>query len=396
MEKKSKRPRQRRADAEKLERKMMMQVDVDVWRIIHQSKSKAKAETAEELLSRDYKTESERISKNSRKYQTATIAEAFEREYGVTLSEQTKQLADFVPPELTLGQVIELKIDSITKNGVLFDSCGHKGSFATRNNLNRYQKFQEFLPTKPLPAKIVEVRSDVVMVDLFSPMVEQFVLPYAKAPWMQYKLENYQPIKVKNLHLVRGGFLGQAVIPNVSNFVGEDYTIEAFIPGSQIVQNTTDDFEQFEGTDVEAFIIAYSPKPYNQGMSLVCSVKNLIKHRGNLRMMQLHKTWCDNEEDWNKVTDMKFEGVVTGIINSSQKCGVFVEVPELEITGMVNISADRLSEYHPGDNIEISIEGFDEKMVYNEAVNQMQHAAPFEIVDGALKTVNVKPVLKLA
>ena len=93
---------------------------------------------------------------------------------------------------------------------------------------------------------------------------------------------------------------------------------------------------------------------------------------------------------------MKFEGVVTGIINSSQKCGVFVEVPELEITGMVNISADRLSEYHPGDNIEISIEGFDEKMVYNEAVNQMQHAAPFEIVDGALKTVNVKPVLKLA
>ena len=90
MEKKSNRPRQRRADAEKLERKMMMQVDVDVWRIIHQSKIKAKAETAEELLARDYKTESERISKNSRKYQAATIAEAFEREYRVTLSEQTK------------------------------------------------------------------------------------------------------------------------------------------------------------------------------------------------------------------------------------------------------------------------------------------------------------------
>ena len=130
-------------------------------------------------------------------------------------------------------------------------------------------------------------------------------------------------------------------------------------------------------------------------MSLVCSVKNLIKHRGNLRMMELHKWWCDNEDNWKNFSEERFDGVVTGIINSSQKCGVFVEVPALEITGMVNVSADSLSGYHPGDEVTVGIDGFDERMVYNDAVGQMQHTAPFEVIDGAIKEVNVKPILKL-
>jgi ribosomal protein S1 len=279
---------------------------------------------------------------------------------------------------------------------VIFDSGNYKAGFTTRNNLYRYERFRKFIPTETLRARVVEVKPDSVMVDMFGPMIEEYVIPRVKHPWLQCKLNDYQPITVKNLHLVRGGFVGQAVIPNITDWVGEDYVIDAFIPGSQIVQNTTDDFEQFEGADVEAFIMAYSPKPFNAGMSLVCSVKNLIKHRGNLRMMEIHKWWCDNEENWEKFSEERFEGIVTGIINSSQKCGVFVEVPALEITGMVNVSADSLSEYHPGDEVTVGISGFDEKMVYNEAVGQMQHTTPFEIIDGAIKEVNVKPILKLA
>lgn len=397
MERKNNRPQKReRIDREKLEREMLMQVDTSVWSIIHQTKSKIKQESAEELFAKGYKTESERISRNTSKYAKMSVADAFAQEYGLTLSEEVRKMPDFVPSDLTLGQVIELKIHSITKDGVLFDSSNYKTNFATRNNLSRYPKFGEFIPTNAIPVRIVEIKPDTVMVDMFGPMVEQFVLPYVKHPWMQYKLHDYKPIKVKDLHLVRGGFLGQAVIPNISNWVGEEYTIDAFIPGSQIVQNTTDDFEQFEGQDVEAFIVAYSPKPFNAGMSLVCSVKNLIKHRGNLRMMEIHKWWCDNEDNWKHFTEEKFDGIVTGIINSSQKCGVFVEVPALEITGMVNVPAERLSEYHPGDEITISIDGFDEKLVYNELAGQMQHTAPFEIVDGAIKEVNVKPILKEA
>ena len=54
---------------------------------------------------------------------------------------------------------------------------------------------------------------------------------------------------VKDLQWTKGGFTGKAVLPNVSDFVGEDYTVDVFIPGSQIVLNITDNFEQFIGKE---------------------------------------------------------------------------------------------------------------------------------------------------
>lgn len=372
----------------------MMRVDVDVWDIIRRTKQKTKTETAEELFAQEYKNERERISQNTRKYANVSIAEAFADIYGVKISDAVKEKSEVIPMDLMLGQTIMLKIHSITKDGVLFDSGHYKANFSTRNNLSKYAKFKEFLPTQEIPVRIIEIHPDMVMVDVFGPMVEQFVIPRVRAPWSQNKLHDYQPVKVKDLRLVRGGFLGQAVIPNVSEWVGEEYTVDAFIPGSQIVQNTTEDFEQFDGATVDTFIIAYNPKPGTNNMSLICSAKSLIKHRGNLRMMEIHKWWCDNEQNWETFSEQEFTGIVTGIINSSQKCGVFVEVPELEITGMVSVPADKLSEYHPNDEIKVSISGFDEKMVYNEIAGQMQHTAPFEVIDGAIKEVNVKPILK--
>lgn len=397
MKRENNRPQRReRIDREKFEREQMMHIDHDVWNIIRHAKSRTKTETAEELFARNYRTERERIAHNTCKYANVSIADALVEEYGIKVSDEIRKSSDIIPADLMLGQVVYLEINSITKDGVLFDSGNYKTSFSTRNNLNRYPKFKEFKPVGQVPARVIELRPDGALVDMFGPMVEDFIVPFAQAPWKQYKVKDYQPITVRNLKLVRGGFLGQAVIPNISRWLGEEYTVDAFIPGSQIVQNTTEDFEQFEGRDVEAFIVAYSPKPYNKGMSLICSVKSLIKHRGNLRMMDMHKWWCDDDETWMNFSEQKFEGIVTGIINSSQKCGVFVEVPELEITGMVNIPADQLSEYHPGDVLTISIEGFDEKLVYNEIAGQMQHTTPFEIVDGAIKEVNIKPILKLA
>ena len=35
------------------------------------------------------------------------------------------------------------------------------------------------------------------------------------------------------------------------------------------------------------------------------------------------------------------EGKVTGVINSANKCGVFVEIPSMDMTGLVPIEADK-------------------------------------------------------
>jgi ribosomal protein S1 len=381
---------------EERERWLLMQVDYEVWDIIRHSRSRTKPTSAEELFEQGFKSDRERIEQNTRKYAGMSVAEAFEREYGVHVSQDIRDKVDAVPMDLMLGQTLRLKIDTITNDGVIFNPGNYKATFSTRNNLSRYHKFKEFKPVSDVPVRVVEIKPDTVMVDMFGPMVDEYVVPRAKAPWIQNKIHDYQPITVKNLHLVGGGFLGRAVIPNISEWLGEEYTIDAFIPGSQIVQNTTDDFEQFEGRDVQAFIMAYSPKPpmLGGGMSLICSVKNFIKHRGHIRMMTMHKWWCDNGEEWDDFSSIPHEGVVTGILNSSQKCGVFVEIPELEMTGMINVPASRLSEYHPGDLLNVTVSGFDEKLVYNEAVGQMQHLPQFEIVDGAIKSVNIKPILK--
>lgn len=372
------------------------QPDTSVWAVINAIKRKYDQDIFSDDVFSKYKNDRERIRDNTHKYANMSIAEAFADVYNLDLKPETYEMSDIVPVDLKLGQLVDVKISNIGKDGVLFDSGSYKTNFTTRNNLYRYSKFRNFLPVGEIQARVVEVKNDTTMIDLFGLMVESFVVPLAKEPWRQYKLKDYKPITVKNLKLVRGGFIGEAVIPNISDWVGEDYTIEAFIPGSQIVLNTTDDFEQFIGQTVEAFITAYTQKPRGNGMSLICSVKNLIKHRGNLRLKDIYDLWCDDGEEWKQFQDNRYEGIVTGVINSSQKCGVFVEVPELEITGMVNVPADELTMYHPGDRQMVGLVDFDEKMVYNDTFGQMQHGAAFEIEDGALKEVNVKPVLKFA
>ena len=87
---------------------------------------------------------------------------------------------------------------------------------------------------------------------------------------------------------------------------------------------------------------------------------------------------------------------MTGVINSSKKCGVFVEVPDLLITGMVKVSPEELVNYKPGDNVAVRLTSFDEETFYNKAVGQVQHVDPYVIEDGVLVKCNLKPILSWA
>jgi hypothetical protein len=94
-------------------------------------------------------------------------------------------------------------------------------------------------------------------------------------------------------------------------------------------------------------------------------------------------------------TKSTFTGIVTGVINSSKKCGVFVEIPQHHITGMVAMKPEELVNYKPGQEIIVKITGFEEEMVWNKVVQQMQHAIPYVIEDNKLKECSLKPILEL-
>ena len=164
------------------------------------------------------------------RYKDKTIVEAFESEYGFKSAVNLDNPVNSTPQELHVGQVIPMKISSISKNGVVFDNVAFKQNITSGVNLYKYEKFRHFLPTDTIDVKVNTVMKDRVTVDPLAPMLDSWLQNILEDTNIQKNVKNPQTIKVKNLKLTRGGFMGKAVIPNVSSFVGDEYTIDAFIP----------------------------------------------------------------------------------------------------------------------------------------------------------------------
>lgn len=349
----------------------------------------------------EFNSDSKRIKAYSQRYKNLSITEAFEACYNIEVG-PVHETVNFIPSELRVGDRIFTKILSINKEGVVFDSANYKTNIQSAVNLYKYEKFKHFLPMDELECIVTKVDKTKAVIDPISPMVHAWMDPIVKDPTIQKVIPTDNQgittsIIVKDLRLSKGGFMGKAVIPTASEFVGEDYTIDAFIPGSQIVLNITDNFEKFNGKAVKAFVVNYIPKPGTKDeMSLICSAKDVIKFAGECNMITMFNSWCEESDLWKTVANTSYKGQVTGVINTSKKCGVFVEIPELSITGMVATKPEELVNYKPHSDVQVKITGFDEEMFYNTNVGQLQHVAPYEIEDGVLKKCNLKPILQFA
>jgi len=330
-----------------------------------------------------------------------SITEAFEQAYGIKCDDKVKDVADNAPRDLRVGDVIKMGISSITKNGVTFNGCNIKQTVTSSVNLWRYPNFKKFLPTGDVPLKILSITPSKIVVDPIQPLIDQWLLQRIADPMMQRMVGAPQTVTVKGLQLTKGGFIGKAVIPTVSEWVGEDYCIDAFIPGSQIVLNIEHDFEQWIDKSVEAFVTNYIPKPNTtNGMSLVCSRKKYLEFQGNINTIAMFKMWCDSGnggksgKEWEKITQIEHVGYVTNVLNSSNVCGVFVEIPKLQITGLVPTPAKELCDYKPGQEVRITIEDMVEPTSFDKTTEQLVHDIPYEIVDGILTSCRLKTILK--
>lgn len=338
----------------------------------------------------EFTKESLRIKAYSKRYVNTDINEIF----GIQKSENYD--VNETPTELKVGDMINLHINRITKEGVVFESRNTKQVVLSNVNLYKYEKFRKFIPVQEYKAEVVKANKEVVYVDILKPMVDAWLNDILKDTDLQRDLKNDRSIKVKNLQLTRGGFIGQAVIPTVSDFVGQDYMIEAFIPGSQIVLNIEDNFEKWIGQTVQVFVSNYILKPGTKNqMSLICSRKDVLKFIGDKNVINIFDDYCRGGEDWNTASSIRYQGVVTGIINSSKKCGVFVELPELCITGMIEVKPDELVNYKPQDKVTVSIKSFEENTYFDQTTQQIKHDLPYVIENDVLKNCDIKPVLKL-
>lgn len=335
----------------------------------------------------------QRIRETTNKYAGVSIAEAFAQEYGYDVTGLSEPP---VPSSTQVGDVIEVTIKSITKeHGVRLDNRAQKELFLTRNPLEKYFQLLDWYPKEPLRARIVERTPHGTYVDILGQMVADYLEPRAASPWIQNKVGLGEPagLIVKDLQLLRGGYTGKAVIPSVSDFIGEDYTIDAFIPGSHITLNTTDSFELYDGTSVTAQVLSWNPNA-SYGAPLICSRKNALALAGNRWLMSIYSDWCDGGETWSDITGVTYEGKVTGVLNSSNYCGVFVEILELGVNGMIKTKPDELVNYPAGKTIPVKVKDLEIDTFYNPAVDQRQRKEPFVIVGDALKEVNVRLILE--
>lgn len=345
-------------------------------------------------------TEIARIKRNSERYKNVDIREAFAQEYGLKIKKSRKKEANQMYYDVQPGEIIPLKITYIDKKTVAFDQSLFKENIVSAVNLYQYKRFKKNTPKETVNCKVISKTADKIVVDPLAPMFDEWLKDKLDSIHHQYDLKNDRSIEVRNLTLIRGGFSGDVRVDPVSDFCGQDIMLKAFIPGSQIVLNIESDFEKWNGKSVKAFITNYMQSSGNyQGadkLSLICSAKEYLKFLGDKVKMDFFNEYCLESERWKKITETSWKGVVTGIINSSKKQGVFVEIPDLYITGMIEMSSSKLNYYHPGMEIEVKLDRIDEPTVWNSDVGQMQHKPAFVIDGNVLKKCNLRFVFKIA
>ena len=341
-----------------------------------------------------FNTDAERIRYNTQRFKNVSIAEAFSISYGIDIdTSKQDQIANEVKP----GDIIKLTILSISKRGVVFDSSNFKEEIVCRTNLYQYERFRQFIPSQPVPAKVISKTQNSIEVDLIDPLLEDFIADRSTNLELQYNTKLPKPVLVHNLRLTRGGYFGAIKVSSVSDFTGKDSYVEAFIPGSQIVLNIENDFTKWEGKTVTAFVTGYINKPYSTNKIFVCSVKEWLRFNGHLNMIQMFKEYCEDTDKWREIQSTHFEGVITGICNTAKTCGAFIEIPSLNITGMIPCERDKVNTFTKikGKSVSIRIKDFDELKKYNEFADQMQHVEPYIIKNDILEKCNLKLVLEL-
>lgn len=341
----------------------------------------------------EFKNDRERIKFYSQKYRHCTIVDAFNDVYELGIKERSRH--DDIVYQVEPGMYINLRILDVNKKGVVFDQGNIKERIHCNMNLYQYDRFKKFIPKDPITVKVISKDNNRVVVDPIAYWIDSFIADRSLNLEKQYNINRPYPVTVSNLKLTRGGYIGSIKVPSVSDFLGKDMFVEAFIPGSQIVLNIESDFEKWEGQSVTAFVTGYINKPNSVNKTFICSCKEWLKFQGNLNMISMFKNYCEENEDWKNILNTTYEGVTTGICNSTNKCGVFVEIPSLNITGMVPVERSEINKYQKGCLVDIRIKDFDELKKYNSEAGQLQHLEPFVIKDDLLLKSNLKIILEI-
>lgn len=349
----------------------------------------------------EFNNERERIKAFSKKFKSVDILDAFSKIY-TDLSVDKNKLHNeagqplYITPmspvndKVYFGQVIKFN-----KNGAEIYNPQFNERFITKEDFTKYPLFQNYLLNNQN-----QVYFKVKKINNMQNTVEVNVLEAYYDRWANdiIKMGEYKrPVEVYDLRLMPGGFLGKIDIPYLSQMLGVPFFLDAFIPGSQIALNIEKNFSKWVDQKVDVIVNKFVKN--NGRWSIMVSRKKHLQNIGNINIAELF-TYKDNKETYKTI----YDGVVTGIINTNQKCGIFVEIPSENFTGLVPCNPGELVKYRPGTDIKVRIKEFEVRenkkpIVYKRVLNtqnkQNKVQSKWEETD-IIEYVNIKPIFDFA
>lgn len=346
-----------------------------------------------------FKNDRERLKymRNSA-YNEMNLAKSFATFYGVEVSAETKankSLNTIV--NIEVGKVYSGSVKTFDKNGLTFEIPGVKEELVAKDNLwSCVDEVNAYLAThnNKLLFEVREKKDNRYIVSVIQGYYRAWTNKINKA------IENRNGINVHIDELVRGGYVCHTEIKELTELTGKKYTHSVFIPGSQIVLNIERDFERWIGQDVvvvpQKFMdfrtIGYGKDALVE-RSLVSSRKSVLQIMGMKNMYDIYNEAMTKKKlaemsDNVSVEPVVFNGTVTGIINSNKNTGIFIELDDKYITGLMPIDNSDLVNYRPGDPIRVTIAEFE--------VQEGKEPFTLNKRGNAIIKCNVRPVFRKA
>lgn len=322
-----------------------------------------------------FKNDAERIKYMKKAYGNMSLAKSFAIFYGEEISQEVKQNKNINNViTIELGQIYSGYVKSFDKNGMLFELPGVKEEIISKENFNDCAtEINAYLLAhgNKLMFEVREHKNNKYVVSVVNAYYKYWVNNINKA------IQHEQGINVHIDSLVKGGYLCHTDITPICQLTGKNYTHSVFIPGSHIVLNIERDFEKWIGQDVVIVPQKFVEfrRDFKTGLienSLVGSRKKVLQIIGMNNMHDIYNRWLLAKSNDNvKFESETYDGTVTGIINSNNKTGIFIELNDKYITGLMPIDAADLLDFKPGDSVKVKISEFEiqegkEPFAYNK------------------------------
>lgn len=321
-------------------------------------------------------------------YSKFDLVKAFSVYYNENVKSKNKSVTNYVNvTTLEIGKVVQARIKNWNVDGSIeFEINGVKEEIVTKECFDKSNNhFQQYINT----------HDNLLSVEVREFKRGRWIVSVMNAYYKLWKLSIEHAIKQEDgiqLHinsLTKGGFLCSTPIWTLQELTGENYTCCCFIPGSQIITGIETDFDKWIGHDVivvpQKFGTFRAAIGAQMEDSIICSRKRSLQKVGIQNLYTIYIAHTLNSANTNNVLNQSFEAHVTGVINSNNKQGVFVEIDDKYITGMLEVPADELLDYVPGMKLNVKIKSFD------IAENQ----EPFLIKNNRIIKCFVKPIFEL-